>query len=239
MTTSTPTSFKLWRASFAVGAFFLVSFHCLSPAHSAADGLTTLAGPANVVDGDTIDINGQRIRLEGIDAPEMAQTCGTKDGGTWACGRAATKELQALVVNADVACDSRGHDKYGRLLAVCFVNGNDINSTLVKLGYAWAFVKYSPTYLDDEKTAQASNLGVWQGIAVAPWDFRHKGWQTAEAAAPKGCAIKGNISHSGQIYHMPWSPWYDRVSIDPARGERWFCSEAEAQAAGWRPALNY
>ena len=238
MTTSTPTSFKLWRASLVFGAFFLASFQWFGDAQGAADGLTTLAGPANVIDGDTIDINGQRIRLEGIDAPETAQTCGLNGGGTWPCGRAAAKALLALVNNADVACDSRGYDKYSRLLAVCFVDGKEINSMLVRTGYAWAFVKYSATYLEDEKTAQASNLGVWQGPAQAPWDFRHQGWQTAEAAAPKGCAIKGNISRSGQIYHMPWSPWYEKVTIDPNRGERWFCTEAEAQAAGWRPAMN-
>jgi hypothetical protein len=94
------------------------------------------------------------------------------------------------------------------------------------------------SYVDDEGYARAGKIGVWQGVAEAPWEFRHKGWQTAEAAAPKGCAIKGNVSSHGHIYHMPWSPWYDRITVVEARGERWFCSEDEAQAAGWRPALT-
>jgi endonuclease YncB( thermonuclease family) len=239
MTTPTPTSFKLGRASLAAGALFLVLSQGLDEARGAADSLTTLAGPATVVDGDTIDISGHRIRLEGIDAPETAQTCSTTDGGTWACGRAATKALYTLIAKADVACDSRGNDKYGRMLAVCYADGHDINAEMVESGYAWAFVRYSTTYVAEEKTARASHIGVWQGPAEAPWDFRHQGWQTAEVSAPQGCAIKGNISHSGQIYHMPWSPWYPKVTIDPNRGERWFCSEAEAQAAGWRPAMSY
>ena len=238
MTTLTRTSFQLGRASLAAGALFLVLFQLTSVASGAPDAVVTLAGPAYVVDGDTLDVNGQRIRLEGIDAPETAQTCGGSDGGSWPCGTAASKALRALVANADVTCDSRGHDKYGRMLGVCFADGQDINARMVTNGLAWAFVKYSAIYVAEEKQARTARLGVWQGTAEAPWDFRHKGWQSAEVMAPQGCAIKGNVSHSGHIYHMPWSPWYGKVTIDPARGERWFCSEAEAQAAGWRPALT-
>ena len=238
MTTTTPTSFKLGRASFAAGALFLIFSQGLDGAHGDASRITTLAGPARVVDGDTIDVGGQRIRLEGIDAPETAQTCGTSNGATWPCGREATKALQALLSNADVACDSRGNDKYGRMLGTCFADGKDVNASMVKNGYAWAFLKFSSTYMAEEKAAQEARLGIWQGPSQPAWEFRHNGWQTAEATAPDGCAIKGNISPSGQIYHMPWSPWYDKVKVDTGRGERWFCSEAEAQAAGWRPALT-
>jgi hypothetical protein len=70
------------------------------------------------------------------------------------------------------------------------------------------------------------------------WEFRHSKWHMAEVSTPKGCAIKGNISHGGQIYHVPWSPWYDKVKIDTGRGERWFCNEADAITAGWRAALT-
>jgi endonuclease YncB( thermonuclease family) len=238
MTTSTPTSFKLGRASLAAGAFFLVLSQSLEGARGDAGGITTLTGAAVVIDGDTIEIGGQRIRLEGIDAPETAQSCQRRNGEAWACGTEASRALRALLVNGDIACDSRGSDKYGRVLATCFADGKDINAAMVKTGNAWAFVKYSETYLTEQKTAQASSLGVWQGAAVAPWEFRHTGWQAAEATAQKGCAIKGNISHGNQIYHMPWSPWYDKVKIDPDRGERWFCSEADAEAAGWRAVLT-
>ena len=72
--------------------------------------------------------------------------------------------------------------------------------------------------------------------AEPAWLFREKHWAGAEQAAPKGCAIKGNVTAHGHIYHMPWSPWYGKVKVDAAKGERWFCSESEAMAAGWRPA---
>lgn len=141
-----------------------------------------------------------------------------------------------MVQHKDLTCDRTGSDVYHRTLAVCIEDGIDINETMVRAGMAWAFVKYARTYVDVEAEARARQAGVRQGPAEAPWDFRRAGWKVAEATAPGGCAIKGNISSHGHIYHMPWSPWYGRVKIDTARGERWFCSEAEALAAGWRPA---
>ena len=195
-----------------------------------------LSGPAAVIDGDTLDVGGQRVRLEGIDAPEMAQTCRRSDGSTWSCGRDAAEVLADLVARRSVTCRSGGTDKYNRALAVCSVDGLDVNAEMVRRGYAWAFVKYSSTYTSEEAQAREAGAGVWQGEAQTPWQFREKRWAVAESRAPDGCAIKGNISDNGRVYHMPWSPWYGRVKVDLARGERWFCSEAEAQSAGWRSA---
>ncbi len=201
-----------------------------------ADGLS---GTAAVIDGDTLSIGGSHVRLEGIDAPESAQTCGRRWLGSWACGRAAAGALEKLVAGRRVECEGRGHDKYGRVLGVCFVEGRDINAEMVHQGLAWAFVKYSSSYVEEEKAARAGKLGIWQGEAEPAWEFRDKRWASAETAAPNGCAIKGNVTAHGHIYHMPWSPWYGKVRIDPAKGERWFCSEDEAKAAGWRPAATY
>jgi endonuclease YncB( thermonuclease family) len=195
-----------------------------------------ISGPARIVDGDTIDIVGTRIRLEGIDAPEAGQTCQTATSTAWNCGAAATKVLHAMTAQRDVTCVSRGLDKYGRLLGVCFVDGVDINAQMVARGFAWAFVKYSRSYVAQEATAQAAGLGIWQGPAQTAWDYRRQRWEQVAVASPEGCAIKGNVSRSGLIYHMPWSPWYDRVSMSPTKGARWFCSEDDAKAAGWRPA---
>ncbi len=135
-----------------------------------------------------------------------------------------------------VTCRSAGVDKYDRVLGTCSVDGVDLNAEMVRRGYAWAFVKYSTAYVAVEREARAAAAGVWQGEAEAPWIFRENRWKVAEGAAPDGCAIKGNITENGHIYHMPWSPWYGRVKVDPAQGERWFCSETEAQRAGWRSA---
>lgn len=196
----------------------------------------SVSGTAHVLDGDTIDLGGVRIRLEGIDAPETGQTCGRKWVGTWSCGAAATNVLEKLTLGQDVTCNSTGTDKYGRMLGICRAGAIELNAEMVRQGYAWAFVKYSARYLDVEAEARASRAGVWQGDADPPWVFRERRWVSAEQTAPEGCAIKGNISNKGQIYHMPWSPWYGRVKVDESRGERWFCTEAEAVTAGWRPA---
>ena len=201
--------------------------------------LPHLGGAARIIDGDTLDIHGERVRLEGIDAPELAQTCGRRRGGTWRCGEAAAYALRRLTAAREVVCERQGKDKYGRTLGVCSVDGRDINAELVREGLAWAFVHYSLSYVREEAEARAERLGVWQGAAEAPWDFRAdfraKRWAGAEVGAPRGCAIKGNVSAHGRIYHMPWSRWYGKVRIEAAKGERWFCSEAEALAAGWRP----
>ena len=238
MATSTRTSFCLGRASQLTGALLLFGLPAWANVGDAPQVLSTISGTAVVVDGDTIDIDGQRIRLEGIDAPETKQTCVDRAGVNWPCGRAAARALQILLTGNDVSCDSTGNDKYGRFLGVCYVAGQDANAAMINAGLAWAFVKYSNRYVAQEAHARASRTGVWEGFAEAPWDYRHRSWQASETASPQGCAIKGNVSHSGQIYHMPWSPWYGTVTIDPSRGERWFCSETEAQAAGWRPAAT-
>jgi endonuclease YncB( thermonuclease family) len=201
-----------------------------------ADAQQPLVGAARVIDGDTIEITGVRVRLEGIDAPEAGQTCGRRLIGTWACGTAATAHLDKRIAGQEVRCENRGSDRYGRMLGVCYLGALDLNADLVRHGLAWAFLKYSRTYVDVEAEARALRVGIWQGDATPAWEHRRQAWETAGTAAPNGCAIKGNVSRSGHIYHTPWSPWYGKVSVDERRGERWFCSEAEAVAAGWRPA---
>jgi endonuclease YncB( thermonuclease family) len=217
------------------GALALISLSALAGglAHSAEK----LSGRATVIDGDTIDISGTHVRLEGIDSPEASQSCARKWTGTWSCGAAATKALSRLIAGRRVECEARGHDKYGRTLGICFVDGRDINAEMVRTGLAWAFVKYSTTYVEAEAEARALKVGIWQSETEPAWAYREKRWQTAETAAPNGCAIKGNVTANGQIYHMPWSPWYGKVRVEAAKGERWFCSEAEAKEAGWRPAI--
>jgi hypothetical protein len=106
---------------------------------------------------------------------------------------------------------------------------------MVRSGNAWAYVKYSSSYVEQEAEARAQRIGIWQDNSEPAWEFRKKRWRGAEQAAPNGCAIKGNVSKRGQIYHMPWGAWYGKVRINTAQGERWFCSETEAVAAGWRP----
>jgi len=227
--------------AFALVGAVIVAFLSLTPlrptvARSAHDA-GALAGAARVIDGDTLDIAGERVRLEGIDAPEMGQSCGRSSFGTWKCGVAAANRLAELVRGHMVTCESRGYDKYGRMLGICFVDGQDINAQMVREGLAWAFVRYSQTYVRQEAQARAARAGIWQGEAAPAWEYREHRWASAEKGAPSGCAIKGNISAYGRIYYTPWSPWYANVKIEPEKGERWFCSEAQAIAAGWRAVI--
>ena len=199
-----------------------------------------IRGRAHIVDGDTIDVAGHRIRLEGIDAPESGQWCPKRHLGTWPCGKAATRKLKELIADRPVTCDDVGRGKHGRVIGICRIDGQDINALMVRSGYAWAFVKYSHSYVSEESKARMSRIGIWSGAPAIPaWQYRERGWTVAEQKSPDGCPIKGNTSSNGRIYHMPWSPWYKKVRIDKARGDRWFCSESEAKAAGWRPVQEF
>lgn len=228
------TTHGLVAFALALGLVWVVTSARVLARSDAPSG--PLLGHARVIDGDTIAIGETRIRLEGIDAPESAQTCQRKWFGSWACGTAATAALASMIGDKPVTCEPRGLDKYGRTLATCFVDGRDINAEMVRRGYAWAFVKYSTSYVKEEAAAKADGLGIWQGPSQPAWEFRAGRWAAAEHDTPQGCAIKGNVTKHGRIYHMPWSPWYAQIRMDAGdKGKRWFCTEAEAIAAGWRP----
>lgn len=196
------------------------------------------AADVRVVDGDTLVLNGERVRLEGIDAPELAQTCLTSSGKSYRCGLTAKEHLQSLIMQGDVTCRGDETDAYDRKLATCFSGRKNLNQAMVADGQAYAFLRYSDAYRTEQEMARLNGEGLWAGIAEAPWDFRQQKWQVAGSKAPEGCPIKGNISARGRIYHTPWSPHYSRTRINKAAGERWFCSEEEAVAAGWRSPMS-
>jgi endonuclease YncB( thermonuclease family) len=203
----------------------------------------TRSGRAQVLDGDTIEIEGKRIRLFGIDAPEANQLC-YRGAESWACGEAAGAAIRRLIGDNELSC--RGHeiDQFGRLVAVCTIAGMDLGKLMVAQGWAIAFQRYSDDYVADEARAQADKLGMWNSTFVSPEEHRaaergnaHPGpahvaqWVRSESArANSGCTIKGNRSRRGEwIYHLPGMPYYEET-----RAEEMFCSEAEAQAAGYR-----
>lgn len=193
-----------------------------------------LTGRPRVIDGDTLQFQDTVIRLHGIDAPETGQSCRGRDGKTLHPGDESVSFMQTITENG-LTCSGTEWDDYGRLVARCrTADGTDIGQRMVAQGLAWAFVKYSTEYSPQEAEARAARRGVWAMNCQPPWAFRAKRWEAARQQAPEGCPIKGNISKNGRIYHTPWSRDYARTRIDTARGERWFCSEKEALAAGWR-----
>lgn len=194
-------------------------------------------GPVKVLDGDTFDIGNIRIRLHGIDAPERKQVCYSPSGQGWACGAWSQAHLQRLLRGARLDCTALDTDRYGRVLARCTVDGADLAARMVEDGAAIAYVKYSTAYAPQEKAARAAARGIWAaGPQTAPEDHRAARRTGSDVAADPACRIKGNISAGGHIYHMPGQADYEATRISTAKGEAWFCSEAEARAAGFRPA---
>ncbi len=200
----------------------------------AAPAWSAPNGTVRVIDADTIDVGGTRVRLFGIDAPEMGQPC-SADGRTWDCGAWTRDAVSNRFEGSYARCDTRDTDRYGRTVAQCSVDGQDMGRMIVRSGLAWAFRRYSETYDLDEKAAAVAGRGLWAVEVQIPSEYRAAVRQ-APAPSDRNCAIKGNISGNGRIYHMPGQEHYARTRINTANGERWFCSRADAEAAGWRAA---
>jgi endonuclease YncB( thermonuclease family) len=209
---------------------FCIVFVLAGPAFAA-----DFSGPIRVIDGDTLDVGKTRVRLHGIDAPERDQSCQTEQGAEWACGDWVSAQVRARFEGYTARCQVRDIDRYGRSVATCVADGVDVGREIVSQGWAFAYRRYSMAYDLDEKAAAVSDRGLHASRVQSPSQFRRT---RAAGRIPqdRSCAIKGNISASGKIYHMPGQADYERTGIRPEKGERWFCSEAEARAAGWRRA---
>ena len=132
---------------------------------------TSFADSLRVVDGDTIVLNGEKIRFSGIDTPELKQTC-MKDDEKIFCGETAKILLIKKIGNKTLECISEGKDAYKRTLAECFVNGESLSVFLVRSGYAFAYRKYSDKFIKDEEFAKENKLGMWAMTFQYPWDYR-------------------------------------------------------------------
>ena len=126
-----------------------------------------------IIDGDTIHLNGEKIRFTGIDTPELKQTC-TKNNEVILCGIEARKLLIKKIGKNEVQCAKEGKDQYKRTLAECFVKDLSLSSFLVREGYAFAYRKYSKKFVNDEDYARKNNLGMWSMRFEYPWDWRKK-----------------------------------------------------------------
>ncbi len=175
-----------------------------------------------VVDGDTIEIEGgQRVRYIGIDTPESTTTL-------QCYGKEATDFNRKLVEKKVIRLekDVSETDKYGRLLRYVYIGDTFVNQYLVIQGYAHSSsyppdIKYQDLFTQAEKEARENTRGLWGGCKADQ--------------KPNDCLIKGNISSSGEkIYHLPGQRYYDKTAIDESKGERWFCTEEDAQKSGWR-----
>ena len=150
------------KAIFLISAFLLVFLLTINDIKSQE---------LKVVDGDTIHLNGKKIRFTGIDTPELKQTC-VKEGVIEQCGLTAKKILIGKIGHSKVKCISEGKDQYKRTLAECFVDNVSLSSYLVRRGYAFAYRKYSKKFIKDENYARAKKIGMWAMKFDYPWDYR-------------------------------------------------------------------
>ena len=157
----------VWRIAF-VGLIILAIWWAAS-----RDDLT---GAAEVHDGDTLTVAGERIRLYAIDAPELNQTCEDRAGATYACGRLAKRHLDRLA-RGPLRCEEIERDRYDRSVAICWADGRDLGAEMVSAGWARAYLSYSLRYASAEQAAQNARRGMWDGTFEAPWAYREDGFK--------------------------------------------------------------
>jgi endonuclease YncB( thermonuclease family) len=165
---------------------------CLLSFPAFADGLI---GQASIIDGDTLEIHGTRIRLWGIDAPESNQLCRGDDSNQYRCGAKAANELDAFIARRPVDCSPVGLDQYRRTVAVCSIDGVDLGEWLVGKGLALDWPKYSKGKYDKaQREAEHAGRGMWAGSYVEPWLFRAC---IKRGGRPGDCSDDANVRKMG------------------------------------------
>ena len=135
----------------------------------------TIVGNPEILDGDTFYFvrRGERVRLEGVDAPEAQQNCFDAVGKQYSCGQSAREALRGFIGSRPVRCKGKQRGRYGRLIVVCFdADGTDLNEWLVSQGWALAYRRYSKRYIPREETARQGRRGIWAGRFTKPWQWR-------------------------------------------------------------------
>jgi endonuclease YncB( thermonuclease family) len=153
-------------------SLFLLALVALPASAMAEEDGRVIVGRASVIDGDTIDIHGERIRLFGVDAPESGQTCSDEQGKTYRCGQRAAQALDYRISGGVVRCEPQDRNRYGRVVAICRAHGEDLSAWVVGLGWALAFRRYSERYVPAEALAKKRKLGIWRGEFTPSWDWR-------------------------------------------------------------------
>ena len=131
-----------------------------------------IQGTASVIDGDTIEIRGERIRLDAIDAPESSQLCLDADSKRYRCGQKSAFALADFIGRSVVSCDPKGRDRYKRVIAVCYKGETNLNAWMVTHGWTVAYRMYGNDNIREEDEARLAGRGIWAGLFDMPWDWR-------------------------------------------------------------------
>jgi len=167
--------------------------------------LAQISGPARVIDGDTIDVGGTRIRLYGIDAPEKRQTCEGSEGQVYECGRDASAVMAELTVGHTVDCEPQDQDRYGRTVAICSNESGDIGAAMVRRGWAVPYMRYGGSrYLNEQSEAQQEKLGMWSGRFQMPDEFRRSTRRRGSVYTPEQeAAVRTFLDGIGMPGYVP------------------------------------
>ncbi|WP_375307595.1 thermonuclease family protein [Bradyrhizobium sp. A11] len=249
----------------AARAFALVWFCALPGFLASAQPASALTAAATARDGNSIQLGDVTYRLDGVDAPELDQVCIDDHADPWTCGIEARDQLAKLINKRSVRCDDVGPEKsFGkRHRAICTAEGDkaSLNEQLIRLGFAVAREPIKANVKPAASEAKTASAGIWKGCFVAPQDFRAGKKDGAllgsacrpdrdkeiravlfpeELTMPPSCSIKGKLAVRARvtgnigIYHLRGCPSYPATT----KPDRWFCSEDDAQAAGFRKAYN-
>ena len=180
----------------AVRAFTIL--YALAAVVPTVSARGAIVGPAVAIDGDTLQVDGQKIRLYGVDAPEVAQTCVARR--EWRCGIEAMHALAQKIASGTVDCAERGRAGDDTLLATCRLGAEDLAAWLVEKGWALAWRAQSSDYLVEEQNARVARRGIWRGTILPPWDWRAAAIARARA---KGGTQNGAQNESVMLAALP------------------------------------
>jgi endonuclease YncB( thermonuclease family) len=161
----------LLALTLTAGLFF---YHAWYRPRLSVVPLTPLVGHARVVDGDSLELAAARVRLDGIDAPELGQSCRDARGQPWPCGRMAAQELRRHVGGRQLRCEATRRDRYHRMVATCSLpDGSDLGAWMVRQGWALAYGR-GAAYRVEQGEARLYRRGLWAGSFAPPWEWRHR-----------------------------------------------------------------
>ncbi len=208
----------------------------------AGAATTVVEGRASLVGADVVRLGDTTVRLAGIEVPDRDQRCIRSGSGanakSWACGEEAREATNRPIRSQALKCEVGEKSTSGVATGRCRAGTTDIAEALVRGGHVFAEAGLLSAYGKAENEAKSAKAGLWNSSAEPerPAAWRARLWAEAKQQAPEGCPIKGRVARGERVYVLPWSTEYAKARISKSKGERWFCTEEEAVAAGWRVA---